>query len=125
MPFTTGLVTNTRSFGTAASTVAVNTRNITSTPILVLLEVYVVPPDTNTLTLVYVTGFNLAGHSSDTREFSIAGDLAWEVQLDQSGILSEVAFSVFGLDEFGNLVPGQNIKVADWMEITAFSTPIV
>ncbi|AZN39484.1 hypothetical protein [Paenibacillus albus] len=124
MPFTTGLITNTRAFGTAASTVAVNTRNITSTPITVLMEVYVVPPATNTLTLIYVTGFTLAGHSSDTREFSVAGDIAWEVQLDQSGILSEVAFSVFGLDEFGNLVHGQNIKVEDWMPITAFSSPL-
>lgn len=125
MPFTTGLVTNTRATGTAATNVAVNTRNITSTPIQVLIEVYIVPPFTNSLTLIYVNGYTLAGHSSDTHLFSVAGNIAWEVQLNATGLLSEVAFSVYGLDEFGNLVPGQNIKVTDWMPITAFSTPIV
>ncbi|SDW69251.1 hypothetical protein [Paenibacillus sp. CF384] len=120
MPFTSGLIHN--DLPTPSSGVVINARNITSTTALVLIEVYVVPPSTNTLTLIYLTGYMLPGKSSDSRQFNIEGNIAYEIQVNASGVLSEVAFTAFGVDEFGLPVDGQQMLAMDWQEITAFST---
>ncbi|SFT19723.1 hypothetical protein [Paenibacillus sp. BC26] len=120
MPFSSGLIHN--DLPTPASGVVINARNITSTTALVLIEVYVVPPTTNTLTLIYLTGYMLPGKSSDSRQFNISGDIAYEIQVNASGVLSEVVFTAFGVDEFGTPVDGQQMLALDWQEISAFST---
>ncbi|MBP3966992.1 hypothetical protein [Paenibacillus lignilyticus] len=120
MPFTSGLIHN--ELPKPASSVVINARNITSTTALVLIEVYVVPPTTNALTLIYLTGYMLPGKSSDSREFNIAGGIAYEIQVNASGVLSEVAFTAFGVDDHGLPVVGQQMLAMDWQEISAFST---
>lgn len=124
MPYTTSLINNTRETGTAASTVVVNARNITNVSSIILIEVYVVPESTLTLTLAYIAGFVLGGLSSDTREFFIGGDIAYEVQLATVGLLNETVLSVFGLDESGNEVDGHRVLHQELTPISTLSTAL-
>ncbi|QHW31528.1 hypothetical protein GZH47_12195 [Paenibacillus rhizovicinus] len=121
MPYSTGLITNTRALGTAASTVFVNARNITNVEALIIIEVYVVS-DSMPLTLAYLSGFMLAGKSGDKREFFIGGDSAYEVQLSVINPLTEVVLSTFGVDEFGNLVDGHRVLQEEMTVISLLST---
>jgi len=124
MPYTTGLITNTRATGTAASYVAVSVRNTSNANALIIVEIFGVPINTLALTPLYVTGYYVPAMSSDIREFFIAGNVAYEVQMDSSYPLANVVTSVFGLDEFGNLVTNQRVLQSELTEISALSIPV-
>ncbi|WP_211746081.1 hypothetical protein [Paenibacillus sp. Marseille-Q4541] len=107
--FTTGLITNTRATGTAASNVIVSVRNLGSATASIVVVVFVVPMSNQALTPMYVSGYSVTANSSDIRQFSVAGDIAYEVQYSITATNTQVAVSTFGLDEFGNLVTEQGI----------------
>ncbi len=124
MPYSSGIITNTRVTGTAASYIVVSTRNLSSAAATILVEIFAVPVTTFTLTPIYVSSYNVPALSSDIREFYIAGNVAYEVQIDNTDSLSVVAFSSYGLDESGNLVIEQRVLQSEFTEIPAFSLPI-
>lgn len=124
MPFTTGLITNTRATGTAASYVAVSFRNTSNAAALVIVEIFGVPINTLALTPLYVSGYYVPAMSSDIREFFIAGNVSYEVQVSNSTPLANVVCSVFGLDESGNLVTNQGVLQSELTEIPALSIPV-
>ncbi|WP_308637790.1 hypothetical protein [Paenibacillus silvisoli] len=119
MPFTSGLVHN--NLPAPASNVVVNARNIGITTAVVVIEIYVVSPITNTLSILHINGYELPGKSSNTNVFFIGGNIAYEVQLSMTGLLSEVVFTAFGVDVHGSSVEGQQILANDWQPITALS----
>ncbi|MHA0857272.1 hypothetical protein [Paenibacillus sp. CMAA1364] len=121
MPFTTGLITNTRAAGTAATNIVVSTRNIGSGSATVVLEIFGVSISTLSLTPLYVTGFIVPANSSNIREFFIAGNVAYEVQINVVSVLSEVVMSVYGLDEYGNLVQEQRVLQSELTPIAGLS----
>lgn len=124
MPYTTGIFTNTRATGTAASNIAVSVRNLNASAATIIVEVFAVPITTLTLVPVYVSSYTVPAHTADIREFFIAGNVAYEVQIDNTYLLSEVAFSSYGLDEFGNLVTDQRVLHSEFIPIAAFSLPL-
>lgn len=124
MPYSTGIITNTRATGTAASYIAVSARNLSSATATVVVEIFTVPMTTLTLTPIYVTSYFVPAFSADIREFFIAGNVAYEVQIDNTDPLSQVAFSSYGLDESGNLVIEQRVLQSEFTEIPSFSIPL-
>ncbi|WNS41778.1 hypothetical protein [Paenibacillus sp. MMS20-IR301] len=124
MPYTTGLITNTRATGTAASNIAVSVRNLGTLAATIIVEIFAVPITTLTLVPVYVSGYTVAGGAADIREFFIAGNVSYEVQISNTDGMSKVAFSSFGLDEFGNLVTEQRVLQSEFTPIDVFSWPI-
>ncbi|MBB3110084.1 hypothetical protein FHS18_002151 [Paenibacillus phyllosphaerae] len=111
MGYSTSIITNTRATGTAASTIVVNTRNWnTSAPTTITIQIFA-SVDGVTFYTAYASSYVVATDSFDVREFFIAGNVAYEVQVNSSS--SEVLFSVFGLDEFGNLVTSQGKTQAE------------
>jgi hypothetical protein len=110
MPFTTGLITNTRDFGTAASNIVVSTKNEdTINSATIIVQIYNSPTST-TLSPLYASSFVVPPNSINVSEFFIAGNVAYEVQLNVTGAVpSNVVLTVFGLDEFGNLVTNQRV----------------
>lgn len=124
MPFTTGIITNTRATGTAASNIVVSVRNTSNASANIIVEIFGVPYSTLALTPIYVSGYNVPAKSADIREFFIAGNVAYEVQFSNNSILAEVVFSTYGLDEFGNLVTDQRALNSELTPISALSLPI-
>lgn len=124
MPYSSGIITNTRVTGTAANFIAVSSRNLSSATATVVVEIFAVPMSTLTLTPIYVSSFTVPAFSADIREFFIAGNVAYEVQIDNTDPLSVVAFSSYGLDGSGNLVLEQRVLQSEFTEIAAFSLPI-
>lgn len=124
MPYTTGIITNTRAVGTAATNVAVSVRNLSAATANIIVEIFAVPITTLSLVPVYVSGYAVAAGTVDIREFTIAGNVAYEVQLSNTSILANVTFSSFGLDEFGNLVTEQRALQSELTFIEALSIPI-
>ncbi|WP_191089568.1 MULTISPECIES: hypothetical protein [Paenibacillus] len=124
MPYTTGIITNTRAIGTAASQIAVSVRNVSNASATIILEVFGVPISSLALTPLYVSGFVVPPFSADIREFVIAGNVAYEVQYSLSSPLADVAVSVYGLDEFGNLVTGQRVLQQELTEIPSLSLQV-
>ena len=124
MPFTTGIVTNTRATGTAASNIVVSTRNLTTTAATIIIEIFSVPITTLALTPIYVTSFFVPALTADIRQFFIAGNVAYEVQIGSTTPGSQLTFSSYGLDEFGNLVTEQRVLQSEFTEIAAFSLPL-
>lgn len=121
MPFTTGLITNTRATGTAASNIVVSSRNLGNSSATVVLQIYGVPGTTLVLTPIYVTGYVVPANSADIREFFIAGNVAYEVQINIVSVLTNVSMSTYGLDEFGNIVTEQRVLQSELTPISALS----
>lgn len=121
MPFTTGIITNTRAIGTAATNIVVSVRNNSASVATIAVEVFGVPISTLILTPHYVTSYDVPANSADIREFFIAGNVAYEVQLDNLTPMSEVTISTYGLDEFGNLVTDQRVLQSELTSIAALS----
>ncbi|MFU1793574.1 hypothetical protein ACM1RC_06890 [Paenibacillus azoreducens] len=122
MPFSTGIITSTRAVGTAATNVVVSTRNISSNDATILVKVFGVPITTLTLTPFYFISFIVPANSADIREFFIAGNVAYEVQINNLTPAAEVIFSTFGLDEMGNIVDEQRVLQSELTPISALST---
>ncbi|AZN40788.1 hypothetical protein [Paenibacillus albus] len=122
MPYSTGIVTNTRFIGTAASSVVVSTRNIdviNSTTVTVHIFASV---NSSVFYTAYLTSYVVAANSFDVRSFSIGGNVAYEVQLSSS--TTSALFTVTGLDEFGNLTEDQRIPQAELIFIPTLS-PVI
>ncbi|WP_136608013.1 hypothetical protein [Paenibacillus dokdonensis] len=121
MPFTTGMITSTRATGTAATNIVVSVRNVDAIDATILVQVFGVPYSTLTLTPHYVTSYIVPASSSDIREFYIAGNVAYEVQIDNLSPSAEVVFSTYGIDEFGNIVTEQRVLQSELTSIAALS----
>lgn len=119
--YTTGLITNTRAFGTAATNAVVSVRNVGNSVASIIVVVYVVPMSTLTLTPLYVSSYSIAPDNADIRSFNIAGNVAYEVQYNIDTTLTEAAISTYGLDEFGNLVTEQGVLQSELTPISALS----
>ncbi|CDN42243.1 MULTISPECIES: hypothetical protein [Paenibacillus] len=124
MALTTGIITNTRATGTAATNIVVSSRNETAAPASVVVQIFVVPSTTLVLTPIYVTGYIVPAYSADIRTFTVSGNIAYEVQLVNNTALANVVFSTFGIDEFGNLVQEQGFPQTKMTVIPAL-TPIL
>ncbi|MBE9916025.1 hypothetical protein G8C92_18585 [Paenibacillus donghaensis] len=122
MPFTTGIITSTRAVGTAATNVVVSTRNVNSVDATILVKVFGVPITTLTLTPFYVISFIVPANTADIREFFIAGNVAYEVQISNLTPTAEVVFSTYGLDEMGNIVDEQRVLQSELTPIPVLST---
>lgn len=122
--FTTGLITNTRATGTAATNIVVSARNLSNASATIVVEVYGVPISTLVLTPLYVTGFILPAFSSDIRSFFIAGNVAYEVQYGVTATLTQVAMSTYGIDEFGNLVTEQRVLQSELTPTNGLTIPV-
>jgi len=122
MPVTTGMITSTRATDTAATNIVVSVRNVDANDATILVQVFGVPWSTLTLTPHYVTSYVVPANSSDIREFYIAGNVAYEVQLNNLSPLAEVAFSTYGIDEFGNIVTEQRVLQSELTFIAALSS---
>ncbi|MCD1260598.1 hypothetical protein B5M42_017485 [Paenibacillus athensensis] len=122
MPFTTGLITNTRDFGTAATNIVMNTRNLDQfNSATILVQVF---GSVNSVTFnpLYQTAYVVGANSNDVREFYISGNVAYEVQIGVTSLQpANVVLSVFGIDAFGNLVANQRVLQSELTTITALS----
>ncbi|AZB42365.1 hypothetical protein CEF21_08710 [Bacillus sp. FJAT-42376] len=120
MNYFTGVITNTRVTGTAASTVVVNTRNLSlvdDATIVVQLRYTLESP---IMTPLYVNGYVVPAGTVDIREFSIAGVFAYELQINViSPSEEETVLTVFGLDESGNLVQNQRVLQSEFTVLPA------
>ncbi|TYP70120.1 hypothetical protein [Paenibacillus methanolicus] len=124
MPFTTSLLTNTRATGTAVTNAVVNVRNLDQVAsATVIVQVFAVSAVTLTLSPVYQTGLVVPANSAVRQQFNIAGNIAYEVQLSIITPLPNALLSVFGVDEFNNLVTGQRVLQSELTEIPVL-TPI-
>jgi hypothetical protein len=111
MAFTTSLITNTGAGETAAAYVFVNVINESdSSDATIELQLFqVVNTGEPKIPLAHFS-YIVPAAVVDVRTFYISGVAAYEVQLDVTGIPNYlVMFSVFGVDEFGNLVPTQRV----------------
>lgn len=122
--FTTGLITNTRATGTAATNIVVSARNLSNASATVVVEVFGVPSTTLVLTPLYVTGYILPAFSSDIRTFFIAGNVSYEVQYSVNATLTQVAMSTYGIDEFGNLVTEQRVLQSELTPTAGLTIPV-
>ncbi|MFD2385416.1 hypothetical protein ACFSWD_30570 [Paenibacillus xanthanilyticus] len=112
------MLTNTRATGTAATNVVVNVRNLDQVAdVTVIVQIFALSATTLTLSPVYQTGIVVAPNSATRQLFNIAGNLAYEVQLSIITPLPNALLSVFGVDEFGNLVAGQRVLQSELTEI--------
>lgn len=110
MPLTTGLITNTRDFGTAATNIVVNiaNENISAGATVEVRVFYVLEADVKIP--LYVAGITLLPNSIARRLFFVSGVFAYEVQFAiTEPVAGQVVVSTFGLDAFGNLVQEQGI----------------
>ncbi|MDF2922726.1 MAG: hypothetical protein K0R57_1640 [Paenibacillaceae bacterium] len=123
MPFTTGIITNTRDFGTAASNIVVSIHNTDSANSATVLVQIIASVTSETFYTAYVMGIPLPPSGFTVREFFIAGNVAYEVQLDVTAPTpSNVILSTYGIDRFGNLVAGQRVLQSELTTIPAIST---
>ncbi|UUZ84326.1 hypothetical protein LJK88_11820 [Paenibacillus sp. P26] len=124
MPFSTGIITNTKAVGTAASNIVLSTRNAdASNPSQIVVQIFA-STDSVTFYTAYVSNFIVAAKSFDVREFFIAGNVAYEVQINViSTVPSNVLVTVHGIDGSGNLVTNQRVLQSEFTAITAL-TPI-
>ncbi|SDX49957.1 hypothetical protein [Paenibacillus sp. CF384] len=121
--YSTGIVTNTRDFGTAASNIVVSTRNLNlQSPVTVMIEIYA-SVDSSVFYTGYLTSYVVAADSFDVREFFIAGNVAFEVQVDLS--LSDALLTVTGINEFGNLVEDQIFTIPELNIISGLSPAVI
>ncbi|MBP3965543.1 hypothetical protein [Paenibacillus lignilyticus] len=123
MAYSTGVVTNTRAFGTAASNIVVNTRNLDSEESVWIIVQIFASVDSSDFYTAYYSMYEVLADSYDVREFYIAGNVTYEVQLSltvEAGVPNAL-MSVTGLDEFGNLVEDQRFTQADLTFISNLS----
>ncbi|SFT16470.1 hypothetical protein [Paenibacillus sp. BC26] len=123
MAYSTGVVTNTRATGTAATNIVVNTRNLdTDDSVWITVQIFA-SVDSSDFYTAYYSMYEVLEDSYDVREFYIAGNVTYEVQLSvtvEAGVPNAL-MSVTGLDEFGNLVEDQRFTQADLTFITSLS----
>ncbi|SDW99522.1 hypothetical protein [Paenibacillus sp. CF384] len=126
MPYTTGPVTNTRDFGTASTNIVISTRNLDMTnPATIIAEIFA-SVDSSIFYTAYHLSYVVPPNSYDVREFFIAGNVTYEVQLNTMNVSPpDVILAVTGLNEFGNLVEEQLFNQNELILISAMSPPMV
>ncbi|WP_308636219.1 hypothetical protein [Paenibacillus silvisoli] len=126
MAYSTGIVTNTRAFGTAATNIVVSTRNLDAEETLMVTLHIFASVDSNIWYTAYYSMFEVEANSHDVREFFIAGNVAYEVQVDAvTNAPQNVLFTVTGLDEFGNLVENERYAQSELSFITQLSPVMI
>ncbi|MVO98388.1 hypothetical protein [Paenibacillus lutrae] len=122
MPYSTGTITNTRAVGTASSNVVMNVRNLdTVNPVTITVEIFA-SVNSTTFYTAYLTTYVVPANAYDVREFFIAGNVAYEVQINPvSTVTPNVLLSVFGIDGSGNLVTDQRILQSELSFINSLS----
>ncbi|SFI38008.1 hypothetical protein SAMN02799624_00703 [Paenibacillus sp. UNC496MF] len=121
MPYSTGIVTNTRDIGSAAANVVVNARNLDlANPLLVIVKLFA-SADSSVFYTPYLVSYTVPPDSYDVRMFGVAGNVAYEVQMYTSLLPPSVALSVYGINEFGNLVTDQHFRQNDLNGILGLS----
>lgn len=114
--YSTGIVTNTRATGTAATTVVLNVHNTNALDLTTIARI-VASVDSDTFYVAYLNGFVTPTGGYEVMTFNIAGNVAYEVELlfdlsTNDGTLPALV-SVYGLDEFGNPVVNQGFAPGD------------
>ncbi|SDX72152.1 hypothetical protein [Paenibacillus sp. CF384] len=108
MPFTTGWVTNTRDFGTAASNIVVNFKNNDQVNSATIILGIFASVDSSSFVPVYAQSFLLPPNTSQVMTYFISGNVAYEVQFEEiMPLTNNTVLTVYGIDEFGNLVNNQ------------------
>ncbi|MFC3800833.1 hypothetical protein [Cohnella sp. GCM10012308] len=122
MPYSTGTVTNTRDFNTAASNIVLNVRNLDiATPVSVIIKIFA-SVDSDTFYTAYASSFDVPPNAYDVRTFFIGGNVAYEVQIDMfSTSMPNALLSTYGIDEFGNLVTDQRFAQSELSFISVLS----
>lgn len=123
MPLTTGLITNTRDFGTAATNVVVNLVNesLSGSAIVEIRVFYALEAEVKIP--LYVSNVTLLPNSIRRILYFVAGVFAYEIQFNIiEPIPDQLVVSSFGLDAFGNLVQEQGI-VHEMMHVIANLSP--
>ncbi|MFS0838806.1 hypothetical protein [Paenibacillus sp. 1P03SA] len=122
MPFSTGVITNTRDAGTASSNIVMNVRNLDVTnPVTVTVQIFA-SVNSTTFYTAYLISYVVPANSYNVREFFIAGNVAYEVQINTASVTTPNALlSVFGIDGFGNLVTDQRILQSELSFISSLS----
>ncbi|QHW29803.1 hypothetical protein GZH47_02420 [Paenibacillus rhizovicinus] len=122
MPFTTGWITNTRDFGTAATNIVVNLKNADQANGATIILEILGSPDGSSFAPIYAQSVILAPNSNQALVFFIAGNVSYEVQYEV--IVSQsnnVVITVFGINEFGNLVTNQRYVPSEFTFIDQLS----
>ncbi|MFD2330132.1 hypothetical protein ACFSR7_12845 [Cohnella sp. GCM10020058] len=114
MPFSTGTVTNTRDTGTAASNIVLNVRNLDLfLPVSIVVKIFA-SVNSDTFYTAYVSSFVVPLDSYEVMTFFIGGNVAYEVQINViSSSTPNALVTVYGIDEFGNLVNDQGFSQAE------------
>ncbi|MFE4571134.1 hypothetical protein [Paenibacillus chitinolyticus] len=122
MPFSTGVITNTRDFGTASSNIVMNVRNLdTTNPVTVTVQIFA-SVNSTTFYTAYLISYVVPANSYNVREFFIAGNISYEVQINTTSVVTPNALlSLFGIDGFGNLVTDQRILQSELSFISSLS----
>lgn len=122
MPFTTGIITNTRDFGTAASNIVVSIHNTDPINSAVVQVQILASVTSSTFYTAYVQGISLPPSGFAIRQFFIAGNVAYEVQMNVTATIpSNVVLSSYGIDQFGNLTTEQRVLQSELTVIPALS----
>ncbi|SDX47260.1 hypothetical protein [Paenibacillus sp. CF384] len=118
MPLTTGWITNTRDFGTAATNIVVNMKNADQVNSATIIVQVLGSVDSSSFVPVYASSFILPPNTSQVMTYFIAGNVAYEVQYAVMELINEVVVSVFGIDESGNLVTNQGYSTPQFAFIS-------
>ncbi|MBV6712254.1 hypothetical protein [Paenibacillus chitinolyticus] len=121
MPFTTGMLINTRDFGTASANAAVTISNEDAVNAAqIVVEIFYTLSTGVAKTPLFLQTYTVPPKFVDIRTFFISGVLAYEVQIavvaPQPGL---VVASVFGLDTFNNIVPAHRVLQSELTPIPA------
>ncbi|AZN41458.1 hypothetical protein [Paenibacillus albus] len=123
MPYSTGVVMNTRDFGTASANIVVSARNLDlNNAAIVEVQIFASVNSTVFYTLD-LAAYVVPANSYSVREFFIEGNVAYEVQILVTGTLltPNVLLSVYGIDEFNRLVAEQRFAQAELTFIPSLS----
>ncbi|SFS53860.1 hypothetical protein SAMN05428962_0668 [Paenibacillus sp. BC26] len=126
MPYTTGPVTNTRDFGTASTNIVVSTRNLDLTSAATIIVQIFASVDSSIFYTAYHLSYIVPPNSYDVREFFIAGNVTYEVQIATMDVSPPaVLMTVTGINEFGILVEEQLFNQNELIFITSMSPPML
>ncbi|GKS13804.1 hypothetical protein YDYSY3_48040 [Paenibacillus chitinolyticus] len=111
MAFTTGMLINTKDFGTASANAAVTINNEDAVNTAqIAVEIFYTLSTGVAKTPLFFQTYTVPPKFVDIRTFFISGVLAYEVQISVIAPQPNlVVASVFGLDTFNNIVPAHRV----------------
>ncbi|WP_317955182.1 hypothetical protein [Paenibacillus chitinolyticus] len=100
----------------------INVRNLdTANPVTVTVHV-LASVNSTTFYTAYLVTYVVPANSYNVREFFIAGNVTYEVQINTTSVaIPNVLLSVFGIDGSGNLVTDQRILQSELSFISSLS----